>query len=69
MKTKSASLDHILEKYVGGVGKYQIFITIILYHVRVTFSGIYHVFTAYPPDHRCRIELCEATNQSKVRKI
>ena len=54
----AGTLDQILEKYVGGVGKYQIFITMILYYLN--FSGqFYHVYTAYSPNHRCRIPICE----------
>ena len=66
MESKGASIDHILEKYVGGVGKYQIVISIILMHFN--FGGhFYHVYTAYAPDHRCRVPICEVTNQTKVR--
>ena len=58
------NLDHILETYVGGVGIYQILITAILYHA--SWGGAWHVYTAYAPDHRCRVSSCESINQTKV---
>ena len=64
-KGSPSNLDQILEQYVGGVGKYQVFVLLVLYHL--SWGGhFYHVYTAYAPDHRCRVPTCEAQNQSKV---
>ena len=67
-KGSPSNLDQILEQYVGGVGKYQVFVLLVLYHL--SWGGhFYHVYTAYAPDHRCRVPICEAQNQSKVLSI
>ena len=63
---ETENLDHILETYVGGIGIYQILITAILYHA--SWGGAWHVYTAYAPDHRCRVSSCESINQTKVIK-
>ena len=65
MASQGASLDQILENYVGGVGLYQILVTVALYHA--SWGGLSHVYTAYAPDHRCRVSECEKPNQLKVR--
>ena len=65
---EKSSFDHILVTYVGGHGKYQVLNTIfmsILYHASLTLIFI-HVFAAHSPQHRCKINGCEITNQSKV---
>ena len=67
-KGSKANLDQILEKYVGGIGRYQVFITIILYHLNLS-GHFYHVYTAYAPDHRCKVPSCEAQNQNKVHNV
>ena len=59
-----ANIDQILEHYIGGVGLYQILITVVLYHA--SWGGANHVYTAYAPDHRCRVSECEEPNQTKV---
>ena len=65
VKNSASNLDHILENYVGGVGRYQILVLIVLNHLQFN-AYFYHVYTAYAPDHRCRVAICEAQNQSKV---
>ena len=51
---EAASLDQILENYVGGAGKYQVINTIIM--AFVYYAGLYSVFitnfVAYAPPHR-----------------
>ena len=63
------SLDHILDKFVGGHGKYQILMTIAMAIVYNFANGIFliHIFTAYAPKHRCRVPQCETSNTTKVR--
>ena len=65
MESQVANIDQILEHYIGGVGLYQILITVVLYHA--SWGGANHVYTAYAPDHRCRVSECEEPNQTKVR--
>ena len=64
----TASLDHILDKYVGGAGKYQLLNSFLM--AWVYYAGLYAlfitVFAVYEPPHRCRIEHCEIENQTKV---
>ena len=64
MESQGANVDKILEEYVGGVGLYQILVTVVLYHA--SWSGANHVYTAYSPDHRCRVSQREEANQAKV---
>jgi OCT family organic cation transporter-like MFS transporter 4/5 len=63
-----ANFDYILDNYVGGCGRYQLWNTICM--GLVYYAGIYPlfntVFTAYSPDHRCRVQPCESVNQTKV---
>jgi hypothetical protein len=67
-----ANFDYILENYVGGSGRYQLWSTICM--GVVYWAGIYPLFltlfTAYAPDHRCsRVQTCELDNQTKVTFI
>ncbi len=52
--TREATIDYILENFVGGSGRYQLWNTILM--GLVYYAGIYPlfltVFTAYEPDHR-----------------
>jgi len=64
-----ATLDKILNEYVGGAGKYQLFNTIVM--AWVYYAGLYALFVtnfaAYEPPHRCRVDQCdelEFANQS-----
>ena len=64
-------LDKILNDYVGGAGKYQLFNTIIM--AWVYYAGLYALFVtnfaAYEPPHRCWVDQCdelEFANQSTV---
>ena len=66
-----ATLDKILNEYVGGAGKYQLFNTIVM--AWVYYAGLYALFVtnfaAYEPPHRCRVDQCdelEFANQSTV---
>ena len=67
MDSQGASLDQILDKYVGGVGLYQVLVTVLLYHA--SWGGVGHVYTAYAPDHRCRVPECEVPNQNKLCNV
>ena len=63
------SLDTILDKYVGGSGRYQLANTVGM--ALVYYAGLYAlfmtVFVAYVPPHRCRVDFCdEPYNGSKV---
>lgn len=68
---QAATLDKILQKYVGGAGKYQIFTTFIM--AWVYWAGLYALFitnfTTHVPDHRCRVPQCELENQTKVAQV
>ena len=64
-------LDKILNDYVGGAGKYQLFNTIVM--AWVYYAGLYALFVtnfaAYEPPHRCWVDQCdelEFANQSTV---
>ena len=62
----AASLDEILDKFVGGHGKYQILITVLTSIVYQFANGILfiQIFTAYVPKHRCRIPECDSFNSA-----
>ena len=62
----AASLDDILEKFVGGHGKYQILITVLTSIVYQFANGILfiQIFTAYVPKHRCHIPECDSFNST-----
>ena len=56
-----ATLDKILNDYVGGAGKYQLFNTIVM--AWVYYAGLYALFitnfAAFEPPHRCWVDKCE----------
>ena len=68
MTDSTVSFDRILKKYVGGHGKYQLMVTIVMTLViqlcTLCFSNV--TYAAYEPTHRCRVPQCEADNQTKV---
>lgn len=68
MPAEDANLDHILDQYVGGCGKYQFVKTLLLALCYYMSLGILFitVFTAYAPDHRCKISGCDLANQTKA---
>ena len=65
-----ATLDNILNKYVGGAGKYQLLNTIVM--AWVYYAGLYALFVtnfaAFEPPHRCWVPQCDIQleNQSTV---
>ena len=63
-----ASLDTILNEYVGGAGLYQWLCTLAMMLVKYgsIIPILLTVFTAYEPSHRCYIPECESLNGSKV---
>lgn len=65
---KEASIDYILEHFVGGAGRFQVFV--ILFSAFVYHAGLYplflYIFAAYIPAHRCRVPICESDNQTSV---
>ena len=64
-----ANLDQIFIHYVGGCGRYQLINTILMsfvYHTSLIVIFI-SVFTAYAPKHRCRVDVCDDQNTTKVR--
>ena len=68
MADSTISFDVILKKYVGGHGKYQLGVTVVMTLVIqlsvLSFSNV--TYAAYEPTHRCRVPQCEAENQAKV---
>ena len=60
---KNVDFDTILEKYVGGGGKWQWLRLFWLFPLHVTFGIpiLLHLFTAYTPNHRCYIRGCDHT--------
>ena len=66
-----ASLDQVLDKFVGGHGRYQILITVLTSIIYQFANGILfiQIFTAYVPKHRCRVPQCDAANTTKVNKL
>ena len=63
-----ASLDTILEKYVGDAGLFQLLATFAMMFVKYgsVIPLFLTVFTAYEPSHRCFVPQCESLNGSKV---
>ena len=68
MTVYTGSFDRILKEFVGGHGRYQLFITLVMtliIHLGAScFSNV--IFAAYEPKHRCRVPQCEIENQGKV---
>jgi hypothetical protein len=61
-----ATLDYILEKHVGGIGKWQIknsILVLLLYYTSM-YPLFITVFTIYAPDHRCHVKHCDVTNDT-----
>ena len=71
MTFESGSYDTILKEFVGGHGRYQLYITIVMALIihlgSMCFSNV--IFAAYEPKHRCRVPQCELENQGKVSVI
>ena len=62
------SIDHILDKIVGGGGWGQWIIVIASYPViYCSMSLLMHMFTAFEPRHRCLVPLCD-NGTSKVQE-
>ena len=63
-----ASLDTILNEYVGGAGLYQWLSTLAMMLVKYgsIMPLLLTVFTAYEPSHRCYMPQCESLNGTKV---
>ena len=69
MVSEYSSFDHLLTEYVGGHGLYQLKLTLLgspLYSISPLILFLV-VFSAYVPDHRCKIDGCD-TKDSKVGK-
>ena len=68
MTVYTGSFDKILKEFVGGHGRYQLYITFVMTLVIhlgcMCFSNV--IFAAYEPTHRCRVPFCEEENQGKV---
>ena len=63
--------DKILTEYVGGHGLYQLKTTLLLSPV-YNMSGmiiLLVVFSAYVPDHRCQVQLCDHQAQDQNGSI
>ena len=68
MADQKASLDAILEKYLGGAGLFQLLATFAMMFVKYgsIMPLFLTVFTAYEPSHRCYVPQCESLNGTKV---
>ena len=58
----SKSLDYILSNIVGGCGKWQIQKLAVMSFVIFVcdLPLLIHMFAAYTPMHRCKVEVCES---------
>lgn len=62
------SIDHILDKIVGGGGWGQWIIVIASYPViYCSMSLLMHMFTAFEPRHRCFVPICD-NDSSKIQE-
>lgn len=66
MSEQHYSFDHILDKYVGGGGRWQWqqYLLFLLMSVASSIALFLHMFSAYTPSHRCQIPRCDAANSS-----
>ncbi len=62
MGQKAKDYDDILERYVGGGGRWQWKKLMWLFpvHVSCGLPLLLHMFSAYTPPHRCEIETCDS---------
>ena len=61
------TIDHILDKIVGGGGWGQWIIVIASYPIiYCSMSLLMHMFTAFEPRHRCYIPVCDNTTTQSV---
>ena len=67
-ENQKASLDTILNEYVGGAGLYQWLCTFAMMFVKYgsVIPLFLTVFTAYEPSHRCFVPQCESLDGRKV---
>ena len=61
MTSTYRGFDQILTEYVGGRGRYQLKITLLMTTLYwLTFPLLFLiVFSAYVPKHRCKVSACE----------
>ena len=61
LRGKALDVDHILDHYVGGGGRWQWLTLITL--LPTAWAGAYplfmHIFAAYEPTHRCFVPVCD----------
>ena len=67
--TQLKDLDYIYENIVGGLGKWQLKITLLLWPMSLVPSLVLfmNVFTTYTPPHRCYVDGCD-TGSSVVEE-
>ncbi len=53
--------DHVLDQFVGATGPWQWrqFVFVLVLNVCSSLPLMLHVFSAYTPEHRCQVPLCE----------
>ena len=60
------TVDYILVRHCGGIGKWQLQNSIFV--LLVWFASCYPlfitIFTTYAPDHRCHVDLCDTSNHT-----
>ena len=64
------SIDHILDRIVGGGGWGQWIIVIASYPViYCSMSLLMHMFTAFEPRHRCFVPICDRKMRKSLKLI
>ena len=63
-KDENENLDFVLERYVGGAGRYQYRTYAGMFPIPLVTSVVLyiHLFAAYTPEHRCRVDVCDGVD-------